>query len=247
MNILICDDVFSCCKQIQEYLVLWSEKRSIGLTCDCAQNADEVLSRLAQGVPMDLLVLDIDLGETSIDGVTLAEKIRETQKDLPLLFLSGMKSRVREGYRLGAVGFLYKPIAQEELEFFLDRVWQQQNNESRSCIMVESGNRLVKVRVMDIVYLEAMEREVYVHTTQERLILKKQFSECLSALPQSMFAQIHRSYAVNHEYVSDLFRSRERRAVLTVGARSVDLPIGRSFLKRFIERNVQYELRRRKQ
>ncbi len=45
--------------------------------------------------PFDLIFLDIDLG--GMDGMALARKIRETDSEVPILFLTNHKEYVFEG------------------------------------------------------------------------------------------------------------------------------------------------------
>lgn len=76
-----------------------------------ARNALEALS----GVSPGLAILDVDMPELS--GLELAEALRERWADIPVLFLTGTaKSNVvPEFERVGAVGWLRKPISGQVL------------------------------------------------------------------------------------------------------------------------------------
>ena len=73
----------------------------------------------------DLFVLDIMLPE--MDGFTLAEKIRDKNQEVPILFLSAksMKEDRIQGLKIGADDYITKPFSIEELvlriEVFLKR------------------------------------------------------------------------------------------------------------------------------
>lgn len=73
----------------------------------------------------DLCIIDVMLPE--MDGFTLAKKIREQDKEVPILFLTakGMKEDRIGGLQLGADDYITKPFSIEELilrmEVFLKR------------------------------------------------------------------------------------------------------------------------------
>ncbi len=75
--------------------------------------------------PFDLCILDIMLPK--MDGFSLAEQIRQKDKQIPILFLSAKslkEDRIR-GFRIGADDYIVKPFSIEELtlriEVFLKR------------------------------------------------------------------------------------------------------------------------------
>ena len=63
--------------------------------------------------PFDLIFLDIDLG--GMDGMALARKIRETDSEVPILFLTNHKEYVFEGYEVQAFRYLLKPVTEDTL------------------------------------------------------------------------------------------------------------------------------------
>ena len=73
----------------------------------------------------DLCVLDVMLPE--MDGFELAKKIRETNKHIPIIFLTArsMQEDKLEGLSLGADDYITKPFNIEELslkiQIFLKR------------------------------------------------------------------------------------------------------------------------------
>lgn len=74
----------------------------------------------------DILVLDVMMPKK--DGLTLAKEIRETNKSIPIIFLTAKSqtSDVLEGFKNGGNDYLKKPFSMEELivriNSLLDRV-----------------------------------------------------------------------------------------------------------------------------
>jgi two-component system, OmpR family, response regulator VicR len=69
---------------------------------------------------VDICILDVMLVE--MDGFTLARKIREVNKEIPILFLTAksMKEDKIEGLKLGADDYITKPFSIEELIFKIE-------------------------------------------------------------------------------------------------------------------------------
>jgi PAS domain S-box-containing protein len=65
--------------------------------------------------PLDLMITDVVMPE--IDGLELAERVRMTRPDLPVLFISGYTSDevMRRGAGLPSGAFVHKPVASDEL------------------------------------------------------------------------------------------------------------------------------------
>jgi len=63
----------------------------------------------------DLFLLDIMMPE--LDGFSLAEKIRESDKETPIIFLTARSLKIDKlkGFGLGADDYIVKPIDEEEL------------------------------------------------------------------------------------------------------------------------------------
>ena len=61
----------------------------------------------AQDRDFDILYLDIDMPQMS--GMELAEKIRETDQDVILIFCTNLQQFALNGYSVGALGFIVKP------------------------------------------------------------------------------------------------------------------------------------------
>lgn len=90
-----------------------------------ASDGKEGLDKFMDASRINLCILDVMLPK--MDGFELATKIRENDKEVPILFLTakGMKEDRIEGLTLGADDYLTKPFSMEELvlkiEVFLKR------------------------------------------------------------------------------------------------------------------------------
>jgi len=91
----------------------------------------------------DLCVLDVMLPK--LDGFTLAKKIRDLNKDVPIIFVTAksLQEDKIEGLMLGADDYIIKPFSLEELalkiEIFLKRSMKKSNEIGREQSIIKIG------------------------------------------------------------------------------------------------------------
>ena len=81
-HILSIDDEVRICSIIREWLTMEGYRVSTASSAEAAR-------RIVQSDPPSLIILDQQLEET--DGLTLAEEIRKTMPDVPILLLEQFK------------------------------------------------------------------------------------------------------------------------------------------------------------
>ncbi|MCP5103368.1 MAG: LytTR family transcriptional regulator, partial [bacterium] len=71
-------------------------------------------------------------------------------------------------------------------------------------IMVKKGSRYFFVKVAEIVYIEADEKYIKLHTLAESFLVRDTMSRMEERLDGEMFARIHRSYIVNIDFIKEI-------------------------------------------
>lgn len=107
-NLLLIEDDHSIGYLLSEYL------KMKGYAVAWAKNGTEGLTALESNT-YDLAIVDVTM--PGMDGFTFAEKLKESGRRLPFIFLTArsMKIDVLKGFALGAADYLKKPIDEEEL------------------------------------------------------------------------------------------------------------------------------------
>ncbi|MGZ3883272.1 MAG: response regulator transcription factor [Bacteroidia bacterium] len=77
----------------------------------------------------DLLLLDVMMPHK--DGITLAKEIRQTDKNIPIIFLTAksMKEDTIEGFNAGGDDYMTKPFSMEELLVRINAVLRRSNKQ----------------------------------------------------------------------------------------------------------------------
>ncbi|MFN7143891.1 MAG: response regulator [Myxococcota bacterium] len=80
----------------------------------------EALGIVASGVPVDVIILDVDMPD--LDGHATLARLRQTRTDLPVILCSGLdpSGDVGPAHALGPTSFLLKPYTFQDLSDALD-------------------------------------------------------------------------------------------------------------------------------
>jgi len=94
-----------------------------------ATDGVEGLEKYNQG-EYDLCIFDVMMPKK--DGFTLAEEIREQDKEMPIIFLTAktMKDDVLKGFKLGADDYISKPFNSEELLYRIQAILKRSQSKS---------------------------------------------------------------------------------------------------------------------
>lgn len=108
LNILLAEDDDNLGLLLNTFL------KAKGFHVDLARNGS-IAYQMFNEKSYDFLILDVMMPE--MDGFSLAKEIRETDKDVPILFLTAkaLKEDKLEGFAVGADDYLTKPFSMEEL------------------------------------------------------------------------------------------------------------------------------------
>ncbi|UQB42293.1 response regulator [Thiomicrospira microaerophila] len=113
IKLLIVDDELAILKVLKWRLEM------AGFQVETAINANEALEKIQTGV-YDLVLTDIRMPK--VDGLSLIETIKQHNNNLPCIVMSGHADIdiENETHRVGAVGYLHKPVKFDELKQLIE-------------------------------------------------------------------------------------------------------------------------------
>ncbi len=190
---------------------------------------------------IDVLFLDVQMPE--ITGISLLKVLKKR----PLVVLTTAYSQYAlEGYELDVADYLLKPITFERFLKSIDKITQrlestpvvqqpafEQSPASPAFIFVKDGTKLVKVKLVEILYIEGLKDYVTIHTIHQKIVTLQRLKMLEEQLPANKFIRIHNSYIVSLDAI-DVIQKNE------VQIKGVALPVGdtyRKTFKEFIDKN----------
>lgn len=236
MNIAICDDD----KELLEYLKVltkkWSAKSDMECKTDCFVSSEDFLFVNENGFPYDVVILDIQMG--GINGMELAKEIRNKDENISIVFLTGIKDYVFEGYEVGAIRYMMKPIKEDEFFNVLDIAASEVDRDKKYCIF-SYGSEKIKIPCDDIMYVESDEHYVIINTSDKKYKIKYSINKLLKELNPDEFAPAHRSYIVN---VGCIEKITKTECILENG---VNIPVSRNNYGRLNQAFIKYYIHKK--
>jgi len=196
IDCIIVDDEPLARKGLKEYIHDVDFLNLVG-EFDNAVKAADILSKET----VQLLFLDIQMPK-----ITGLDFFRSLKQPPPVIFTTAYPQYALEGFDVNALDYLVKPISFERFlkaaikakEYFELR----KENESSAAsneeyFFVKSDNKLVKIFYNEILFVEALQNYVTIHTTTKKYITYLTFKSVEEYLPQGAFIKTHKSYIVS--------------------------------------------------
>lgn len=156
---------------------------------------------------VDVLFLDINMDELS--GIELLES---TKINSQVIITTAYQEYALKGYELKITDYLLKPFT---FNRFLQAVNKAQENLTHrnsepppDFIFVKTENRLEKIMLNEIVYIEGMRDYRRIHTVNKKIMTLQNFSEFEKLIPPSIICRVHKSYMVALNKIVSIERNR---------------------------------------
>lgn len=222
MNCIIVDDDKLTCKILEGYVNKYSSLNLVGSFNDSIE-ARNILTRRRD---IDLIFLDIEMPE--MNGFDFIGSLESPPN---IIIISSAESYALKAFDFNVVDYLLKPITYARFckaidktsRYFTRKDTPVSGNEE---IFIKNGSSLVKLKLRDIIYVEALENYVTLNTTDDKYTIHFTMKAIESQLPSGVFIRVHRSFIVNKTMIQSI---RENTLDLNVGGTLKSIPVGKSF------------------
>jgi DNA-binding LytR/AlgR family response regulator len=156
---------------------------------------------------VDLLFLDINMDELS--GIELLES---SNLDCQVIITTAYSEYALKGYELYVTDYLLKPFSFERFLQAVNKIHDKKVVESNELtskyIFVKTENRLEKINLDEILFIEGMRDYRRIHTINKRIMTLQNFSELEQLIPAKLICRVHKSYMVAISKIEEIERSR---------------------------------------
>ena len=156
----------------------------------------------AKGRRFDFILLDIIMD--GVSGLALAQKIRQHDKDAAIVFLTVSPDYALQGYDVGALYYLVKPLDTKMLAKLIATDYE--NRFQSHFFIVRSGSQSFRLPMRDIICFETRGRRIMVTTAAKTFDCPGKLSEILRILPPN-FIRCHVGYVINLKNIQKLTRT----------------------------------------
>lgn len=203
MNIAIVEDEEFHSQILSQIIRKWGESQKETISLKEYASAESFLFDWEDKKCLDVIFLDIRMKQ--IDGVELAKKIRETDKEVSLIFATNIEELMAEGYEVQAMHYLLKPLKEEKVFACLDKVAERTG--AREYVIFRGEDETYKIERRKVVYAEAA-AHYSVLAVEEKSIrtyrVLESIAEVFEKLGKTEFVKCHRSYVCNLFYIHSI-------------------------------------------
>ena len=230
IKVLIIDDEPLARSIVRSFL---QEKDGYEIVGECANGYEGLKS--IDALKPDLVFLDIQMPK--INGFEMLELVDDP---ISVIFTTAFDEYALKAFETSAVDYLLKPFSEERFDQALAKWKNTQKTEPEKAfgeiskqpddhlrIVIKDGSSIKIIPIQDVIYLEAYDDYVKVHTTEKTYLKKKTLTYYEKTLDKRQFVRIHRSYVLNLDELTGIepFEKNSYRAVLKNDER---IPISRT-------------------
>ena len=182
----------------------------------------------------DLIFLDIQMPK--INGFEMLELLEQPPA---VIFATAYDEYAIKAFEAHAVDYLLKPFSKDRFDKAVNKWLDQQSNVAaanntqnlleavsqnpvqNNRIVVKNGNKIKIIPVNEVLYLEAADDYVKVHTADGYFLKSKTMAHFENVLDTAVFCRCHRSYLVNTQYITRIepYEKDGHLAILKNGAK----------------------------
>lgn len=156
---------------------------------------------------VEVLFLDINMDE--LTGVELLES---SNIESQVIITTAYQEYALKGYELNVTDYLLKPFTFSRFLQAVNKAQVQlEKNKPElapSYIFVKTENRLEKITLADIIYIEGMRDYRRIHTVNKRIMTLQNFKELEQIIPSELVCRVHKSYMVAIAKIDSIERNR---------------------------------------
>lgn len=205
MRIAICEDESVILDFESSLVTQWAAGAGCPLQLDTYISAEQFLFESEDKAPYDVLIFDIQM--KNMNGMELAKKLRARGCDAVIIFITGVPDYAIEGYEVGAVRYILKPVKQEVLNGLLDSVWAERQKAAEDFFVLGQGADIEKISFNKIIYIEARGHYVFLKGQDFEREWKAGFSETAAGFEGRDFFCLRRGLLVNLNHVEKITRT----------------------------------------
>lgn len=209
--------------------------------------SEEAIACVQQECP-DIVLMDINL-KGDVDGVETSKLILKDH-DVAIIYLTANAddANFNRAKNTHPYGFISKPFKkldlQRAIELTIDRLKNESSEKEASksdsvsetdpfilsnCIFVRHHEKMVKVNIQDILYIEAERNYCRIYSKDKEYLLVMTLKDMDEKLPNKHFLRVHRSFIVNLSQIQEIATSH-----IVIGKKAI--PVSKSLKDELLKR-----------
>lgn len=193
IRIAIVEDDLLVQEQLTSYLHRFEFEQ--GLSCEISLFSDGASFLDAYRPVYDIILMDVQMPH--LDGMSAAEILRKSDKDVILIFITNMAQYAIHGYAVQALDYVLKPVPYFAFAQQLQKAVTQLRSRRKTYLTVTINGGFRRVDTATIYYIESCGHYLHIYTEDEVLVTLGSLKNFETKLDPQRFVRCNSGYLVN--------------------------------------------------
>lgn len=201
MKIGIVDDEFKETELLSGFLRKYGREKELGMQIKVFHQAQEFLDQYSPDY--DIVFMDIQMPGI-MDGMETARELRKRDESVVIVFVTKMAQYAINGYEVGAVDFVLKPVTYMEFALKMSKAIRYVDRNRDKKIMLQTVDGIIYIKISEIHYIEVIRHYLIYHTSMGEFKVRGTMKDTEKEMKPFLFYRINNGYLVNLKYVDTL-------------------------------------------
>lgn len=230
IRIAIVEDDKNFQEQLKEYLKRYEKENENEFYIEIFEDGVDIIEDYYP--TWDIIFMDICMKH--LDGIKSAQKIREYDKSVIIIFITTMARFAIKGYEVDALDFILKPINYIQISTKINKALNHiERYKKQKYLLLPINDCKERVSINEILFIEVKNHNLYFITANKSYTMRYSMREIEKELGDYSFKKCSQSYLVNLKYVTMVKNN-------TVIVGEYELSISRPRKKQFLKELSDY-------
>ncbi|MCR5452684.1 MAG: LytTR family DNA-binding domain-containing protein [Lachnospiraceae bacterium] len=197
INLAIVEDEDHFARELSEYISRYEKETGSVISVTRFCDGDEIVENYTG--KYDIILMDIQM--KFMDGMTAAEKIREFDKDVVIIFITNMINYAIRGYQVDALDYILKPIEYFPFSQKLERAIGRVKNRETHVLAINTKEGIVKLELDEIFFIESERHNLIYHTRDNDYVTRAKLTDVEESVNGLGFFRSNKGCLVNMRHV----------------------------------------------
>lgn len=200
LRVAIVEDDPVCRSQIEKMLRRYEQEHQTPISIAALTDGSELVA--GYRAEYDILLLDIEM--PNLNGMKAAQRIRQMDEYVVIVFITNMAQYAIKGYEVDALDFILKPLNYYTFSMRFTRAVGRVKRRAEGQIVLALAEGVKKLDVRQVYYVEIQDRLLHYHTMEGEYVVRGTLKTAQQELEPWNFAKCNHWYLVNLRHVSEI-------------------------------------------
>lgn len=200
IHLAIVDDEILYVEQLKKFIEQYSMESGNEIQVRIFEDGEDITEHYR--AEFDIILMDIQM--RFMDGMTAAEKIRELDSEVIIMFITNMTNYAIRGYEVDALDYIVKPVSYFAFSQKLDRAINRAKKRESQSISVVVADGVQKIEIADLYYIASEGHTLVFKTRRGEYRSRGKMQDMEERLSTYGFFRSNKGYLVNMRHVDSV-------------------------------------------